>query len=1400
MPILLKTLKKSTRLLLVTVLVISAFVAYATYVDRTVYKTERLVIIPDSVTSDSWLGLDSVLVQDISEYSLYQDFTEKNAAYISELGVFSREKVTDEPESPATDDPDSSMSSTSPVDTPIGSEIDAPITNESDTATVDEDIVPVENEASTPEATESTDAPATAPEQDEAIPDPDMTYRDMPKQGISLLPKALPFPLAQAILEEPISVTSDTVQADESETVVEPPNETIPDDADLNTAPVDAISDDVEPVDDVSLSVTPAEGSTDTATSAPTEVTSSTSAQESAGSESDETREAVSEASGSDFVLAPCLVEELCKTYSMLFTGFTLPEFESGTVLDSMQLRLSLAAQTKRNRTTGPQRYIIEYSYDTATTAKQWQTASVIDIDDEISNSINGGYFLITLDAPKHSGEIANLNVRVSYQGDVSQLDRAYVEGVWLEVTSGTFYESDDVDPYSDRLKSDRMLAQPQFNTLNQPDIDPTLGTLPSFTLSYDPQQNFFTRMFNRIFSENTFTVDQITVSDAEGNLIEVPVAVVYNDDTTWTLQVKKQPQSLKPGKYTVTATMFENDEPYVDSFEFYWGLLAVNTKKSMYFPNEKVELNLAALTDDGTTICDADLHMQIVDPKGEIFDVPVEQSGSCGPDNVTDIPDYVAHFTNTGEWGVYSIMLENRNVAGEVVHKVQDSFEVRDYIPFDIERTAPTRIYPPAPYAVGLHITAHRDFTGDINERVPRGFVMNDIAGAVISTLPEYTLITWKDVTMKEGDELQLSYTFDAPDISPYMYLLGPLDMDGFAELRQWQIASDALNNIGFFTGTRTVAGTNLNAAPSPMQWSTSSVDSYYYSHSTSSDSHVVTLRQAGDYLVSVTLPQQRVDGNVSRTRGSIEVRVNGVAVPQGVGRSGYIVNTGAHSESSSHVSFLLTGVQENDYIEVFEENIDTVDVGDTLNVTNQAAMYLEYIRSTETVFAATSTETTNSTNLNQVTAYPMKWTETRQDSGFVHSDTVTPENIMISASGTYMVHVNIPITGVGHTVQQNITGKVLLDGVQVTGGRFQQGYIETAATEGEGDASIHWSGVIVATTTNQVLTITAEREAGAGTTTVTPGFVGSIFVEKLPATGVIAVTGRDLTGVGGTNWNPTFASTTKFVTQLSYDNTAFTHSTTTNNHQITVTASGDYLLTVNTSATGTTANTNNRITVQVASSSYPGAQTKSNYIRAQNGHSDSSGSLVYLLEGITAGQIVTVSTQAEATAGTVNDNTDTVVMLWKKAALNVRAPSPTMANTPFDNIRFASTTPFFYFQSNDPDGSSDIQYEFSISTSSDFASSTTKLSGTDAGFYNTASSTDTSPFTESNQIRYQLQSADTLTDLTTYYWRVRAKDVQDPVNLVIGPQLKASLLTRAMLHRIGSKLRQDSCRAIPS
>ena len=65
-------------------------------------------------------------------------------------------------------------------------------------------------------------------------------------------------------------------------------------------------------------------------------------------------------------------------------------------------------------------------------------------------------------------------------------------------------------------------------------------------------------------------------------------------------------------------------------------------------------------------------------------------------------------------------------------------------------------------------------------------------------------------------------------------------------------------------------------------------------------------------------------------------------------------------------------------------------------------------------------------------------------------------------------------------------------------------------------------------------------------------------------------------------------------------------------------------------------------------------GAQAKTGYIRNGSAGVDnsSSNSLVYLLENLSANDIVTVSLQLEGVSGQVDDVTPGMLWLWKKEA----------------------------------------------------------------------------------------------------------------------------------------------------
>ncbi|KPJ54639.1 hypothetical protein AMJ47_04050, partial [Parcubacteria bacterium DG_72] len=89
---------------------------------------------------------------------------------------------------------------------------------------------------------------------------------------------------------------------------------------------------------------------------------------------------------------------------------------------------------------------------------------------------------------------------------------------------------------------------------------------------------------------------------------------------------------------------------------------------------------------------------------------------------------------------------------------------------------------------------------------------------------------IVWQ-LDMQKGKEYQLEYTFDAPDISPEFYLLGPLSIgssvgsgQAWQEARYWQIASDATETL---SPDALLTQTNLTGSITDVQDDPDSPDS---------------------------------------------------------------------------------------------------------------------------------------------------------------------------------------------------------------------------------------------------------------------------------------------------------------------------------------------------------------------------------------------------------------------------------------------------------------------------------------------------------------------------------------------------------------------------------------------
>ena len=293
------------------------------------------------------------------------------------------------------------------------------------------------------------------------------------------------------------------------------------------------------------------------------------------------------------------------------------------------------------------------------------------------------------------------------------------------------------------------------------------------------------------------------------------------------------------PGLYTliVSKKYLRSGREEVADQAFAWGVLSLNTNQDRYRPGETSHIAIGVLDELGAIVCDADLELSITNPNGVVTTVStngggISVTGTCGYKKAGFIiPDYET-FVSMNIEGAYHLELTANNLLGSS-HKLTSDVQVVASPPYIIHRAAATRLWPFAPSPMTIEVEFLTDFSGTITDVVPDGFGITDSSPhaetALIPSTRELTL-SWTG-SWSAGETARFWYEYDAPDISPEFYLVGPLILDChgehcrtmtntaspfdraqddtvFYELRQWQIANDNEGESANYTIPRDVMG----------------------------------------------------------------------------------------------------------------------------------------------------------------------------------------------------------------------------------------------------------------------------------------------------------------------------------------------------------------------------------------------------------------------------------------------------------------------------------------------------------------------------------------------------------------------------------------------------------------
>jgi cellulose synthase/poly-beta-1,6-N-acetylglucosamine synthase-like glycosyltransferase/transposase-like protein len=435
-----------------------------------------------------------------------------------------------------------------------------------------------------------------------------------------------------------------------------------------------------------------------------------------------------------------------------------------------------------------------------------------------------------------------------------------------------------------------------QSRELNLESVNEDNGqTSPVFELTLDDsivaKDKSKKTLFSMPFKVNSVSAAEdvkVKLTDFNGELVDADVQLEKKADNKYLVSLPNQ-KFFTPGKYTLETTVSRNGKKYIAYEDFSWGVLAINATKSVYSPNEEIDLSFGVLDERGKTLCDAGLILtvDIVAEDRQIVlqskDGSIRKAMDCAINNVGMEPDYFAGFTAGQVDSEYKLTLEALTKNG--IKRVEDSIWVRakaeDYV---IERSSfPTRIYPPVTYPVKLTVKANRDYKGEVVDSLPENFEISQITGNGKVGHDTFSLpfkqegkqtVTW-NVDFKKGETYTLEYRIKFPPESPQFYLIGPLKIGDYSEQRSWQVAADVnvqlRHEINILTHTMTGSAVEDSKEVASLSQSlyNGTVTVYFEAviSGAASNTGTVTLRSGSTDYATLT---GRTDGTLTRTRSA--------------------------------------------------------------------------------------------------------------------------------------------------------------------------------------------------------------------------------------------------------------------------------------------------------------------------------------------------------------------------------------------------------------------------------------------------------------------------------------------------------------------------------------------------
>src|SRR5579885_455335 len=151
-----------------------------------------------------------------------------------------------------------------------------------------------------------------------------------------------------------------------------------------------------------------------------------------------------------------------------------------------------------------------------------------------------------------------------------------------------------------------------------------SLGDSPEFTFKIfkDSDLKKIKKQIKQTVQQNGWTEKNSTISvkilAPDGTEIPVSTKFTKQKEGQFDIQVSSK-RFGKPGIYTIQTTLVKNGKTYTTQNQYAWGLVSLNTDKSIYRPGQNANMTIVVLDSQGSPVCDAIVSMGVISPNGTL-------------------------------------------------------------------------------------------------------------------------------------------------------------------------------------------------------------------------------------------------------------------------------------------------------------------------------------------------------------------------------------------------------------------------------------------------------------------------------------------------------------------------------------------------------------------------------------------------------------------------------------------------------------------------------------------------------------------------------------------------------------------------------------------------------------